>query len=65
MYSNPDVDRDQLVSEFEESLKKVGSPSTVWVTPGIPLLVFVLIALVIVLLLGDPLFFAIRILMRH
>ena len=65
MYSNPDVDRDQLVSEFEESLKKVGSPSIVWVTPGIPLLVFVLIALVIVLLLGDPLFFAIRILMRH
>jgi preflagellin peptidase FlaK len=64
-YSSADVDRDQVLSEFEGSLKKVGSPSMVWVTPGIPLLVFVLIALVIVLVLGDPLFFVISILLRH
>ena len=65
VYSSADVDRDQVVSEFEESLKKAGSPNMVWVTPGLPLLVFLLIALVIVLTLGDPLFFAISILLRH
>jgi hypothetical protein len=65
MYSDPDVDRDQVVSEFEESLKKVGSPDMVWVTPGLPLLVFILIALVIALTFGDPLFFTLSILLRH
>jgi len=65
VYSSADVDRDQVVSEFEESLKRAGSPGTVWVTPGLPLLVFLLIALVFVLTLGDPLFFAISVLMRH
>jgi hypothetical protein len=65
MYSDPDVDRDQVVSEFEESLKKVGSPDMVWVTPGLPLLVFILIALVIALTFGDPLFFALSMLLRH
>jgi hypothetical protein len=65
VYSSADVDRDQVVSEFEESLKKAGSPNMVWVTPGLPLLVFLLIALAVVLTLGDPLFFAISILLRH
>jgi prepilin signal peptidase PulO-like enzyme (type II secretory pathway) len=65
MYSDPDVDRDQVVSEFEESLKKAGSPDMVWVTPGLPLLVFILIALVIALTIGDPLFYALSMLLRH
>jgi hypothetical protein len=55
VYSNADVDREQLLSEFGESMKKVGSPTTVWVTPGLPLLVFILVGLVIGLTLGDPL----------
>ena len=33
-YSNADVDRDEALSEFLDSMKKIGSPSTVWVTPG-------------------------------
>ena len=56
LYSNPDVDRDQLVAGFKDSLRKVGSPQTVWVTPGLPLLVFVFLAVLIVLVVGDPLF---------
>jgi hypothetical protein len=62
IYSNPDVDRDQLLSEFSESMKKVGSPNTVWVTPGLPLLVFILVGLIIGLTLGDPLFVGISLL---
>jgi preflagellin peptidase FlaK len=65
MYSNADVDREQLLSEFNESMKKVGSPNTVWVTPGLPLLVFILIGLVIGLTLGDPLFVGISLLSAH
>jgi hypothetical protein len=65
VYSKADVEREQVLSEFEDSLKTVGSPSMVWVTPGLPLLVFVFIALVIVLIVGDPLFFALALLMRR
>ena len=56
VYSNADVDREQVLSQFRESMKKVGSPNTVWVTPGIPLLVFILAAVVIALTVGDPVF---------
>jgi hypothetical protein len=65
MYSNADVDRDQLLSEFNESMRKVGSPNTIWVTPGLPLLVFILIGLVIGLTIGDPLFVGISLLSAH
>ncbi len=54
MYSNANVDREQVISQFRESLKKVDLPDTVWVTPGLPLLVFMLVALVIALTVGDP-----------
>jgi preflagellin peptidase FlaK len=64
VYSNADVDREQVLSEFKESMKKVDSPSTVWVTPGLPLLVFILAALVIVLIVGDPVFAGILAIMR-
>ena len=65
LYSNVDVDRDQVVSEFIESLGKVGSPETVWVTPGLPMLVFILFAVVITLIIGDPVFGGIFLLLRH
>jgi Flp pilus assembly protein protease CpaA len=53
VYSNANVDREQVISQFRESLKKVDLPDTVWVTPGLPLLVFMLLALVIALTVGD------------
>jgi preflagellin peptidase FlaK len=65
LYSNIDVDRDQVVSAFIESLRKVGSPDTVWVTPGLPMLVFILVAVVITLIVGDPIFNGIFFLMKH
>lgn len=65
LYSNADVDRDQVVVEFIESLRKVGSPETVWVTPGLPMLVFLLFAVVITLVIGDPVFGGIFLLLKH
>jgi preflagellin peptidase FlaK len=56
IYSNADVDHDQVLAEFDESMKKVGSPSKVWVTPGIPLMVFLLVGVVFALTVGDPVF---------
>jgi len=56
VYSNANVDREQVISQFRESLKKVDLPDIVWVTPGLPLLVFMLVALVIALTVGDPVF---------
>jgi len=53
-YTATDVDREELIADFEKSFHKVGSPSTVWVTPGIPLLVFIFAAVIITLILGDP-----------
>ena len=64
IYSNADVDREQVLSQFNDSMSKVGSPNTVWVTPGVPLLVFILAALVIALTVGDPVFAGILSLVR-
>jgi len=64
-FSKADVDREQTLSEFFDSMKKVGSPSTVWVTPGLPLLVFMLLGLVIGLTIGDPLFAGIHLLIAR
>lgn len=55
-FASADVDRQEVLSKFSESLRKVGSPQTVWVTPGLPMLAFILFAVVITLILGDPVF---------
>lgn len=65
VYANADVDREQVVSEFVESLRKVGSPETVWVTPGLPMLVFILFAVFITLVIGDPVFGGIFLLLKR
>ncbi len=64
LYANADVDREPILNEFVDSMRKVGSPDIVWVSPGLPLLVFILIAVVIVLALGDPVFGGILHLLR-
>jgi len=52
-------DRGVMVSKFVEALKKVGSPHRVWVSPGLPMLVFIFIGLIITVTLGDVIFYAI------
>jgi len=51
-----EADREKLVSEYVASLAKVGSPQTVWVSPGLPMLVFMFIGLIITLFAGDIVF---------
>lgn len=51
-----EVNRKELVSQFTDSLRKVGSPDTIWVNVGAPLLFFLLIGLILVLVVGDPIF---------
>lgn len=51
-----ETDRDKAVSRFLKSLGKVGRPRKVWVSPGLPMLVFILIGLIITLIAGDLIF---------
>ena len=56
LFVSAEVDRKKLISELDESLPKVGSPVKIWVTPGLPMLLFIFIGLIITLILGDPIF---------
>ena len=55
-FFDAEIDRDQLVSSFVESLSRVGYQGDVWVTPGLPMLLFILMGLVITLIFGDMVF---------
>ena len=59
LFFSAETDRDQMVSKFIESLLKVSSPSKVWVSPGLPMIVFIFLGLIITLVLGDPIFSAV------
>ena len=56
MFFDAEADRDQLVSNFTESFQKAGYSGKVWVTPGLPMLVFILAGLLVALVVGDPIF---------
>jgi prepilin signal peptidase PulO-like enzyme (type II secretory pathway) len=49
-----EVDGDGLVRKLSASYSKVGFPNHVWVTPGLPMIPFFLAALILILILGDP-----------
>ena len=55
-FFDAEIDRDQLVSKFSESFSRLGFQGDVWVTPGLPMLLFILIGLVITLVFGDVVF---------
>ncbi len=65
IYTNADVDRAKVLSDFNASIRKVDSVGMVWVTPGLPMLVFILFATVITLIIGDPIFGGIFLLRPH
>jgi len=56
LYMDAETDREPVVSEFSKSLAKMGYEGKVWVTPGIPMLLFILIGLGLALVLGDIVF---------
>ena len=64
LYMNAETDREPLASELSDSLAKLGYEGKVWVTPGIPMLLFILIGLILTLILGDIVFSTVFILAR-
>lgn len=56
LFFSAEADRDQMVSKLIDSLSGMGFQGRVWVTPGLPMLFFILLGLVITLVLGDPVF---------
>jgi preflagellin peptidase FlaK len=56
LFFGAEADRDRMVSEFTNSLSRLGYEGKVWVTPGLPMLLFVLIGLIITLGFGDVIF---------
>ena len=56
LYVNAEADREQAVSEFSDLATKEGYHGRVWVTPGLPMLLFLLIGLGFTLVLGDAIF---------
>jgi preflagellin peptidase FlaK len=56
LFVGAEADRDKLVSEFSNAYSKLNLQGQVWVTPGLPMLVFITIGLVLTLIFGDVLF---------
>lgn len=65
LYSNAETDREPLVSELSESFSRLGFTGNVWVTPGLPMLLFILIGLIITLIFGDVLLSSVWLLLSH
>jgi preflagellin peptidase FlaK len=53
---NAQLDHDLLVSEYLNSFAEADSDAKVWVTPGLPMLLFTLLGLVVSICLGDVIF---------
>ena len=56
LFVDAEADRDKLVSEFSSTYSKFNLQGQVWVTPGLPMLVFITVGLALTLVFGDILF---------
>lgn len=56
LFVSAEEDRAEEITKLEGKLAAMGYVGDVWVTPGLPHLVFLLLAILITLMLGDPLF---------
>jgi preflagellin peptidase FlaK len=55
-FVDAETDRDELVSKFIRAVGRPRGGRTVWVTPGLPMLLFILVGLIVALVIGDPIF---------
>jgi preflagellin peptidase FlaK len=62
---NVEEDRNKAVSDFCDTYSRLGLRGNVWVTPGLPMLVFITIGLVLTLILGDLVFSTVLLLAAH
>jgi preflagellin peptidase FlaK len=56
LFVSAEEDREQEILTLENQLQQIEYAGEVWVTPGLPQLLFLLIALIITLIAGDPIF---------
>ena len=56
LFVSAEEDREQEISKLENQLSQIGYTGEVWVTPGLPQLVFITLAFIITLIIGDPIF---------
>ena len=56
LFVSAEEDRDQEISRLENQLQQIEYAGEVWVTPGLPQLLFLLVALIITLIMGDTIF---------
>lgn len=56
LFVSAEEDRDEEVAKLESQISRMGYVGEVWVTPGLPHLVFLLVAIFVTLMFGDPLF---------
>jgi preflagellin peptidase FlaK len=56
LFVSAEEDREQEISRLQNQLQQIGYDGEVWVTPGLPQLLFLLAALIITLIAGDPIF---------
>jgi len=65
LFVDAEVDRDKMVSEFSNAYSNLNLQGQVWATPGLPMLVFITVGLVLTLIFGDVLFAGIFFLLAH
>jgi prepilin signal peptidase PulO-like enzyme (type II secretory pathway) len=58
-----DEGREEVVGRLDEAVKAGKIPDRVWVTPGLPFLIFVTLGLVLALFVGDIVWICIRLLL--
>jgi len=56
LFVDAESDREMMVTKLKESLPELGYSGKVWVTPGLPMLFFILIGLIVSLVFGDVIF---------
>lgn len=59
LFVGAEADRDIVVSRLEKCVSNGAIPDQVWVTPGLPMLVFISFGFIATLIVGDILFYAI------
>jgi preflagellin peptidase FlaK len=65
LFVDAESDRDKMVSDFADAYSKLNLQSRVWVTPGLPMLLFLTVGLVVTLIFGDILFSGVFFLLAH